>query len=478
MSNNSFSFVYDDNGWGKSSKLKYQKRRQEFINKLNSPVLLWGVRDEPSSDVVFTDIPYRVYQEPNILYFTGIKQKQVALWLNPFSKGTKEILFVPTKTTKKEFWEGYQLGLLVEENSKYSKEKKDTLLLNSRKEIQQLTGFDNIENYYNLKDILAKEIKTFKLSKIGIFQHRNQQRVKKDFHYYLNLNFTKAIHSIFKWNIFTNISFLDISYHLWKQRLKLDKDDEKHLKKACQITINAFKITLKECVKNAKNEKEIHAYLEYQMKKHSEYGEAFSTIVANGKNAGILHYIKNDELICSNSLLLLDFGVRYHHVHSDISRTIPVNGKFNPLQRLLYEVVLQTNNYVESKVRAGITLTKLNTLAWDYLEDKLQKTFLDKGGKMDRFYQHAPHGIGHLLGYQVHDGDLFGQYKKRPLEVGEVITNEPGLYGTFSLKIKGKNYKEILGIRIEDDLLITKKGCVNLTQKCPKTVEELEAFLV
>ena len=456
-----------------------------------------GIKKEPSAEVVFTDLPYRVYQEPNLLYFTGIKQKQIALWLNPIKAKNsnttliEEILFVPSKSKNQEFWQGYQLGLLLAESSNIKNsqhEKMEYDLLSSKKTIQHLTGFVEIECYTDLVKILLREITKSKDYRLGIFQNYSKQKkcLRKDIHYFLNQNLIK---DITKFNRRSFAGFLNLLFRskkiifplvneiIWQQRLKIDTSDQKHLQTACQIAQNAFLKVLKNGVSSAKNEKEIQAYLEYQIKSYSEYGEAFSTIVANGENANILHYLKNDDLIESNTLLLLDFGVRYHHMHCDISRTFPVSGIFNPLQRLLYEIVLATNHYVETQVKPGVSLQKLNQLAWDYLEGKLEKDFLKRGGKMQRSYEKSPHGIGHLLGYQVHDGDPFGDYKERGLREGEVITNEPGLYGTFSLEIAGRVFTETLGIRIEDDLLLTARGCINLTQKCPKEVRELEKLL-
>ena len=177
------------------------------------------------------------------------------------------------------------------------------------------------------------------------------------------------------------------------------------------------------------------------------------------------------------SLLLLDFGCRYNSCVSDVSRTIPLSGKFNPLQRLLYQIVLDAQRLVEEHVGPGVTFHSLNEMCWTFIENALQVRLLLPGGKMERHYKTRPHNIGHLIAHSVHDGDPFRHYSSEPLEIGMVLTNEPGLYGHFEMIIDDEFYSEDCGIRIEDQLLITDKGCQNLTKNCPKSIDELEHLL-
>jgi len=203
-------------------------------------------------------------------------------------------------------------------------------------------------------------------------------------------------------------------------------------------------------------------------------GLAFPSIVATGKNACTLHYAKKDCEIKDGNLILMDFGCRYNAVCCDISRTVPANGKFNPLQKLLYNIVLDTQKFHEKNVRAGLTLKELGKKAWDYMEKLLEERFTAKGGKMKRRYVEKPHGISHLIGDIVHEGASNRSYLEEPLKPGMLISNEPGLYGHFTLSISGITYSEHIGIRIEDDLLITKNGCKNLSADIPKEVRAIE----
>jgi Xaa-Pro aminopeptidase len=252
-------------------------------------------------------------------------------------------------------------------------------------------------------------------------------------------------------------------------------------------TKQAFETTLRD-LHTMQNERDVAASLEYEFRKRSDDGLAFPTIVASGDNACTLHYAKCDEGLMNGRLLLLDFGVRHGSLCSDISRTVPIGGKFNPLQRLLYQIVLDTQAFHQNQVKPGKTLRELNLKAWEYLEELLRVRFLAKGGQMQRQYPRqpldpskpfskGPHGISHLIGEQVHEGDPFRAYQDKPLRAGMMISNEPGLYGTFIAKFDGIRYEETIGIRIEDDLLITAKGCQNLSQDIPKNPDELELLL-
>ena len=227
-----------------------------------------------------------------------------------------------------------------------------------------------------------------------------------------------------------------------------------------------------------KNEKECAGFIKGKCYENAALGQSFPAIVATGKNAAILHYHANNEDFQSGELLLMDFGVRLHNMPADVSRTVPVNGRFNPLQRCLYNCVLSAQQCVEEHAKAGVSIDFLNELCWNHLEEQLNIHFFSKGGVCKRPYEKMPHFVGHLIGHMVHDGDPAREYRKKALEPGMVMSNEPGLYGEFQCEIEGKMYKEHCGIRIEDDLLITETGCENVTQNCPKSCSDIEAIML
>ena len=258
-------------------------------------------------------------------------------------------------------------------------------------------------------------------------------------------------------------------------RLPLDKYDTANTRKANDITAEAFRETLRN-IKKFNNESQIAGFLEGQMLMNSSYGLSFPSIIASGSNATILHYMKNDDDFSKGEMVLMDFGVRWMTMHADISRTFPISGKFDPLQKLLYEAVLQAQLNVEKKAKVGVTIKELNEVCWGTINEWLDNDFKALGGMYKLKYNKQPHGVSHLMGEQEHDGDPFRMYLTQPMKEGWLISNEPGLYGIFKLKWKGKTYEQEIGIRIEDNLMIGKRGSKNLSST-PKTVAEIERLM-
>jgi len=273
-----------------------------------------------------------------------------------------------------------------------------------------------------------------------------------------------------------NKNVKEFSKTLIAQRIILEPERIALARKAQSIAKNAF-LKILPRIKKYENERVLAAELECLMLSQTNNGLAFSSIVAAGKNACTLHYAKRDCEIEHGNLILLDFGCRYNTVCCDISRTVPANGEFNPLQKLLYNIVLDTQKFHEKNVKAGIALEELGKEAWLFMEELLIRRFTEHGGKIQRCYSSKPHGISHLIGDIVHEGSANKDYLKEPLKPGMLISNEPGLYGHFELEIDGVLYSETLGIRIEDDLLVTKKGCENLSAEIPKEIEDLHRIL-
>ena len=176
-------------------------------------------------------------------------------------------------------------------------------------------------------------------------------------------------------------------------------------------------------------------------------------------------------------MILMDFGVRWMTMHADISRTVPASGKFNPMQKILYEIVLKAQLLVQRTARRGITMSELNDYCWSSINRDLEDFFKSAGGKFKLRYKDRPHGVSHLMGEQEHDGDPFRNYLSDPMQEGWLISNEPGLYGAFKVRLNGKLYDEEIGIRIEDNLLITKTGCKNLSISIPKGVRQIEKLM-
>lgn len=229
------------------------------------------------------------------------------------------------------------------------------------------------------------------------------------------------------------------------------------LKKAVEITgegiVNAMIWTNPE-----QFEYNVEAVVEFTFRDLGSVRLGFSSIIGSGPNATILHYTRNDRLIQKGDLLLMDVGAEHQMYTADITRTVPVTGKFTPEQREVYACVLNAQKAVFDSIRTGMTFRDLNRIARNYLRNK-------------GFDRYLLHDVSHWLGLDVHD--VGG---RAPIEVGTVFTIEPGIYIAANDESLPKAYRGI-GIRIEDDVLMTKKGPIWLSASIPKEIDEIERIM-
>jgi Xaa-Pro aminopeptidase len=434
---------------------RYHTRQQAFLNRCTDICIINGVSTPLDQHNFWLLSDYPLYQNPTTLFLTGLNQLNVAIIFNPFNSTIS--LAIPQKDDKKVFWEGHFLG--------YDSERIDT--------IKRLFKFDEIIHFNDIFTYLETQLSEANSNRLSAFWYEDSisQKPLEDSHFLFKLKLETSFKSIKK-----DIEILNC-HDLLKDRLCLDQIDQNNAKHANFLAKNVFTACCKS-LKSAKSETEIAGILKGEIYKQCPLGQSFPAIVATGKNASILHYQKNDSPLEKNGLLLLDFGCRYHNVVSDISRTLPVNGRFNPLQKILYLIVLKAQKHVESKVKAGICIDELNQECWKLIETELELNLLNRNGKMTRAYETQPHNVSHLIAHSVHDGDPFRLYRSNALKEGMIISNEPGLYGYFELEINGIVYKEHCGIRIEDNLLVQQNGCLNLSTSIPKEIAEIELLLV
>ena len=468
-----YSQVFPVGSAGTKQTKRLIARRQAHLKELDGFAVFSGVFREPGSEHLWIMSGLRIFQEPALIHLTGINQPKVILVLNPKGRPKeKEVLFISRKDPAKEFWDGVRFGYPKEPTPEGERD---------LAELQALTGIDDVRPFEEFPEYFRKLVLAAAKPFGYAFYHsynpkaeggKNIVRTKTDY----NWDFKEQLEALAKKSKrkgFEIRSCVDLHFRL---RLPLEPEQIKDADIAVHHTGQAFAETLA-AMKSFKDENELSAYLEYGMKKRSPSGLSFPNIVASGKNATILHYLKNDEPIVPDSLVLLDFGVRYGTMHADITRTVPHNGKYNPLQALLYGIVLDANKETQKNARPGETIRNLNKKTWQFLEEQLQARFFSRGGKAMRSYMGQPHGVSHLMGEQEHDGDPHRLYQDYPLQVGWQISNEPGLYGHFAVTLEGRKYSEWIGIRVEDDLLITKGGCRNLCAGVPKEIPDLEAML-
>jgi Xaa-Pro aminopeptidase len=433
-----YTHIFVDNGWGQKAGEYYARRRKKFAAKSGHLVVLRGVYDTVFAQNPFLAVDVPFFQAASVLYLSGINQQDIALLLCESS----EILFLPRVDEKTEFWTGKKLGVGSKE---------------SLAQAQKITGFKDIRDIATLDEVVKEHLQQAKIKKLGAVWFSGKRQYK-DF----NLKFKKHLQYLVRTSGFGKDCLVNVGQKLLEQRLVLDEQEIRNAKKANEITKAIFK-KLESKLGSFSNEADVNAFLIGEAKKLSRFGLSFAPIVAVGKSALILHYEKKDEDFKKDELLLIDFGVRWQNMCADVSRTMPVSGKFNPLQKLLYQIVEDAQKLVEQKVRPGITIKDLDKICWDFINKALEERFVKKGGKLKLKYKDRPHSVSHLLGYAVHDGDPFGKYKEQKIQPGWLLTNEPGIYGDFEIVLKGKKYKEQIGIRLEDNLLITKNGCRNLS---------------
>ena len=249
-------------------------------------------------------------------------------------------------------------------------------------------------------------------------------------------------------------------------RMIKSEDEIAITRQACDITAKAFRRCL-ETVKPGMNEYEVQAEIEYIFKKNNASGHAYAPIIAAGKNACCLHYCKNQSLLNDGDLILFDIGCELKNYSSDLSRTIPINGKFTERQKDCYNTVLRVMKEITKLYRPSGTINEINETTYKLMEQEMIKLGLFTAEDMKNqnpdkplYKKYLMHGMSHHIGLDVHDSiDKF-----KPFEPGMILTCEPGLY----IREEG------IGIRIENDLLITEGEPINLFDGLPTEIEEIE----
>jgi Xaa-Pro aminopeptidase len=414
---------------------EYKKRRDSLSKKLakNSLTILFSTENKTRSND--TDYPYR--QNSNFYYLTGFKEDNSALVILKGKKDTKTILFVQHKDEVYELWNGKRLGE-VEAKSRFLV---DLVIVSKdfKKSIKKLSK----DKKHLCYDFTGKLSRAKKLLKNSFKSHK------------------------------------DISSLIGEMRLIKSKPEIEQIKKAISITKVAHHKAMA-FNKKDKNEYELLASIEYSFKNNGAYSDAYTSIVACGNSANTLHYISNDKPLVDGELILIDAGCEYDYYASDITRTIPVNGKFSKAQKDLYNVILDTQYKIIKMIKPGVLRTDLQKEAEILLTKGMIRLGILKGKykKLIKAHEHKkyyPHGIGHWMGLDVHDEApyLDADKKEIALKKDMVLTIEPGIYISKDDKSVPKRFRGI-GIRIEDDILVTKKSNNNLSKEIAKTIKEIE----
>jgi Xaa-Pro aminopeptidase len=273
----------------------------------------------------------------------------------------------------------------------------------------------------------------------------------------------------------------DLGDALGELRLRKDAGALRSLRRAVDITVDAHLAALAD-VRPGMGEWEVEARLEYEFRRRGASGPAYGSIVGTGANATILHYVDNGAVLRPGELLLVDAGAEWDLHAGDLTRTVPVDGRFRPAQRALYDVVLRANQAGIALARPGSSIDAIHQRCLEVLCEGLIDMGLIEGPIADaiaeeRYRDYYMHRTSHWLGADVHDaGRYFADGSSRPLEPGFVLTIEPGLYVASDAERAPHELRGV-GIRIEDDVLITADGHEVLTARAPKAVDEVEAWI-
>ena len=418
---------------------EYKKRRESLSSSLkkNSITLLFSAEIKNRSND--TEYPYR--QNSNFYYLTGFKEDSSALMIVKTDKETYTYLLISKKDKKLELWNGKRYGI---------------------KKAKKNFTFDNVFEYQNL---------------LTIFQKNSTSKTK------LYYDFSTLDHIIkpFKQVAKQCDSYTNISKKIQLLRLRKSKSEINLIKNAINITKMAHHRAMKSSY-SLNNEYELQAEIEYIFKKNNAYSDAYSSIVACGNAANTLHYITNNKPLKKGSLILIDAGCEYKYYASDITRTIPVNGKFTQAQRELYQLVLNVEKEIIKMIKPGVLRSDLHKKSEELLCQGMVKFSILKGDvkkllKHKAHKKYYPHGIGHWMGLDVHDEAPYIDTKgdEIPLLPGMVLTIEPGIYIDKDDQSVPNKYRGI-GIRIEDNILVTKDSYENLSYAIVKEIGDIEAL--
>lgn len=374
---------------------------------------------------------YPFSPDRNFYYVTGVERENCVFLMAKVAGGLQETLFIPRDNGILAKWVGANM---------------------TAEEAEEISGMTDIRPIDAFADDFAQMVFRNNITKIYLdLEHREWDDVLTP-----ALRFAKELREKYPTMAVGDLYPIFGDLRLIKEPYELEK-----MRKAMDIT----RMGVEAMMANARPgmmEYEIEAHFDFTLMQHGAREKAFQTIAAAGERGTILHYTKNNGKTKDGDLLLVDCGAQVDWYNGDISRTFPVNGKFTERQKLVYNIVLEGQQKVIDAIRPGQPFSRLNEILKEHYLEALKEIGLVK--TMADVAKYYYHGVSHYLGAETHD---IGRYTERVLQPGMVLTVEPGLY----IEEWG------IGIRIEDDALVTEDGCEIMTKDMIKTVEEIEAFM-
>ena len=408
----------------------FENNRKKLIEEVedNSIIVLFaGNAPKKSGDENYPFTPNR-----NFYYFTGIDEEGPILIISKIKGIISERLFIKEIDEERERWVG------------------KSIRSNEAEEISGVKYIDYLVNFYDYLNRVFSETEEINL-------YLDMERDSFQELQGISESFSEEVKKRYPFvrikNIFPKIIPL---------RMVKSKEEIEEMKKAIEITIKGVESLMKNA-KAGMKEYQLEAYYEFVCKSSGIKDYAFKTIAASGKNATILHYVDNDSEIKDGDLILFDLGAQHNYYNADITRTFPVNGVFSERQKEVYNAVLRVNERVIKTIKPGLEYKELNKMATEWIAEECIKLGLIKNKEeVSKYYWHS---IGHSLGLDTHD--ISNKDRNTIFKEGMVWTVEPGIYIE----------EESIGIRIEDDVLITSNGVEVLTKDMIKTVEDIEEFM-
>ncbi|HZI48292.1 MAG TPA: Xaa-Pro aminopeptidase [Pyrinomonadaceae bacterium] len=431
---------------------------KEFMRRIekDSVAIIPAAREAVRSH----DTNYRYRQNSDFFYLTGFEEPEAIAVIAP-SRDKKFTLFVRPRDLDQEIWYGYRAGVEGARRD-YSADEAFTIDQFDAKLTEILDGPRVLYYAFGHTDAgIDQKI----IQQLTMMRESNRRPYEPP------------------------TTIIDPSAILHEMRVLKSAEEIEIMQRAADIAAEAH-VEVMKSVRPGMMEFEVEAMVEAYFRKAGASGSSYTSIVGAGGNATILHYIDNKDELKDGDLLLLDAGAEYKGYASDITRTFPINGKFTDAQREIYGLVLKTQKSCIDMVRPGVRLEDLKTHSVELLTEGMVELGLLKGDtkqliKEKKYMQFYMHNLGHYLGIDVHDaGKYYFKGESRPAEVGMVMTIEPGLYvSPDTSRIPEGFNKEIpakylgIGVRIEDDVLVTESGARVLTHKVPKEQEEIEALM-
>src|SRR6266436_7150430 len=430
---------------------------EEFMRRMDpkSVAIIPSAREATRSN----DTQYRFRQDSDFFYLTGFEEPESIAVIRP-SHETKYTLFVRPRDPEREIWDGRRAGVEGAKSQYGANE-----------------SFSIVEFDEKLQDILDGAEKLY--YRLGVNADLDDTIIRQ----------IVRMRSLNRKPIHPPQTIVDPATIVHEMRVLKSAEEIELMQRAADLAAEAHVEAMK-AVRPGMKEYEVEALIEAVFRRQGSAGPSYTSIIGSGANATVLHYITNLGTLKDGDLLLVDAGAEYKGYASDITRTFPINGKFSQAQRDIYDLVLKTQMSCIDMVSPGVRLEDLKTHSIEILTEGMVELGLLKGDpakliEEKKYMQFYMHNLGHFLGIDVHDaGRYYFNGESRPAEPGMVMTIEPGLYISPDTKNIPEGFNQDvpakylgIGVRIEDDVLVTEKGARVLTDKVPKEAGEIEELM-